>query len=133
MAKTKKVKTTGRFGARYGVGIKKRVLKIEKEQGKNQPCPACGFRKLKRLAAGLYSCRKCGNKFAGGAYVPLTMSGEIVQKMVGQKAFLPHLAELIEVKEKVAEAGEETAQSERAEARKPKPKNKKETRDEDNV
>ena len=55
MGNTKKVRTAGRFGSRYGVGIRKRLLKVEDKQEKNYACPFCGFKKVKRKAAGLYA------------------------------------------------------------------------------
>ncbi len=87
MGKTKKVKRVGRLGSRYGVGIRKRLLKIESKQQKNYKCPFCGFKRVKRKAAGLYVCRKCHAKFAGGAYLPVTLSGSIIKKTVTQKGF----------------------------------------------
>ena len=85
MGDTKKVKSAGRFGSRYGVGIRKRILKVESRQHSKHTCPYCGFGKIKREAPGIFSCRKCGKRFTGGAYVPVTMSGSIVSKMVTQK------------------------------------------------
>ena len=102
---TKKVGPVGRFGARYGVGVKKRVLKIELKQRRKHVCPHCGFPRAKRKSAGIYQCTKCGSRFAGGAYTPSTMTGRTIQKMVSQKSFLPRLAELLEAKEN-ALAGE---------------------------
>ena len=107
MGKTKKVKTTGRFGARYGVGIRKRVLKIESEQKKKHLCPKCGFKRIKRKGTGIYYCTKCNTEFAGGAYLPETMTGKIIRKMVAQKSFLPNLKVLTEAKE-LEEKGEFT-------------------------
>ncbi len=73
MGRTKKVGTTGRFGARYGRGVKVAVKKIEEKQRKKYKCPECKKLSLKRVAAGIWECKKCGTKLAGGAYVP---SGE---------------------------------------------------------
>ena len=87
MGNTKKVRTTGRFGARYGVGIRKRLLKVEDKQNQKHECPTCGFKKIKRKAAGLFVCTKCGAEFAGGAYLPNTMTGSTVKKIISQKAF----------------------------------------------
>lgn len=106
MSKTDKVKATGRFGSRYGVGIRRRVLKIEKTQKKRHKCPSCGFLKSKRMAAGIYVCKKCGAKFSGGAYKPVTISGAIVKKMVTQREFTPHLKELVDAKEHAEEGPE---------------------------
>lgn len=65
-----KIGTIGRFGARYGTRTKKIVSAIEREQKKKQICPYCERPALKRLAAGIWFCRKCNVKFAGGAYFP---------------------------------------------------------------
>jgi len=129
MGNTQKVGSTGRFGSRYGVGIRKRVVKIEKIQKRKHKCPQCGFEKVKRKAAGIYACAKCKAEFAGGAYTPETMSGSIVKKMVSQKSFLPNMNELLEAKESQqempeardaeAKAKEKPAQEKEAE---PKPK-----------
>ncbi|MDD3160160.1 MAG: 50S ribosomal protein L37ae [Candidatus ainarchaeum sp.] len=100
MVKTKKVRSTGRFGSRYGVGIKKRVLKVEDKQNSLTPCPFCGFDRIKRESAGLYNCTKCNAKFTGGAYVVETLIGKTVKKIIAQKTFVTDTAELIKVTEK---------------------------------
>jgi len=51
MKKTKEVKSTGRFGSKYGVGIRKRVAKVEEKQNKGMICQFCKFKKIKRKAA----------------------------------------------------------------------------------
>lgn len=96
---TDKVKSAGRFGSRYGVGIRKRLLKVESRQLKPQTCPFCHFKKVKRKSTGIFVCRKCGAKFAGGAYLSQTMTGSIIKKMVTQKSFTPTETELVEAKE----------------------------------
>jgi large subunit ribosomal protein L37Ae len=88
MGNTKKVGTTGRYHARYGVGVKKRVLAVENRMKKEIPCPFCGFVKTKRVAPGLYCCKKCDAKYTGGAYEPQTLIGKTIGKMVSQKKFL---------------------------------------------
>ena len=135
MGRTKKVKTTGRFGSRYGVGIRRRVIKIEAVQKKKHKCPKCGFLRVKRLAAGIYECKKCKTRIAGGAYLPETMSGSIVRKMVTQKAFVSHAKELREVrepeikeqkpKETVKEQKQEKPVEAKPKAKEEKPKKKK--------
>ena len=69
---TKKVGSTGRFGARYGRGVKVVVKKIEEKQRMSYVCPSCKSKTLKRVSAGIWQCRKCKAKFAGGAYSPDT-------------------------------------------------------------
>jgi len=68
MTKTKKVGSTGRFGARYGRTIKQRVLTIEKKQKAPQKCPYCHKPTAKRISFGIYLCKKCNSKFTGKAY-----------------------------------------------------------------
>ena len=72
MARTKKVGITGRFGARYGRKAKRSVKIIEENMKKNHVCPKCDRPYVKRQAAGIWKCRKCGAVFTGGAYVPET-------------------------------------------------------------
>lgn len=70
MGRTKKVGSSGRFGARYGKGVKKRLTKIEDAQKRKHQCPRCMRPGLKRVASGIWECRKCGLKMAGKAYEP---------------------------------------------------------------
>lgn len=102
MHKTKKVKSAGRFGSRYGRGIRDRVVNVEEKQRRFHECPSCGFNKVKRVSTGLFRCRKCNAVFTGGAYYPSTMGGTIVKKMVSQRKFLPMVKELIEAREETA-------------------------------
>lgn len=91
MGSTKKVGSTGRFKGCYGVGIKKRVLAVENRAKAKVPCPFCGFERIKRVAAGLFVCRKCDAKFTGGAYETQTLVGRAINKMVSQKSFLENV------------------------------------------
>ncbi len=96
---TVKVGSAGRFGSRYGVYIRKRVVQVEKKQQNLAPCPFCGFSKIKREAAGLFECRKCNAKFTGGAYETETLIGKAIKKMVLQKSFIADSAELLKAEE----------------------------------
>ena len=68
MTKTKKVKSSGRFGARIGVSLRKRLVGVEFSQRKKQLCPYCSKLGVKREAAGIWHCLRCGKTFAGPAY-----------------------------------------------------------------
>lgn len=67
---TKKVGSAGRFGPRYGKKIRMRVAKVERSAKAKHICPDCQALQLRREAAGIWTCRKCGLKMAGGAYTP---------------------------------------------------------------
>ncbi len=66
--KSKKTKSTGRFGPRYGKKIKDRVVKVEKKQRLKQKCPFCNKEGVKRLSKGIWHCKKCDKKFASKTY-----------------------------------------------------------------
>ncbi len=68
--KTLKVGTTGRYGVRYGNKTKKAIREIESRMKKEKVCPYCERSALKRVAAGVWYCKKCKAKFAGAAYFP---------------------------------------------------------------
>lgn len=74
--------TTGRFGARYGVRIRRRIRDIEEEQRDDHLCPGCGHEKVTREASGIWQCDKCDHKFAGGAYTPETASFRTSQRQL---------------------------------------------------
>lgn len=68
MAEVKKLGSTKRFGARYGRKPKKKLAKIEEVLRKKQKCPYCSKFHVKRVAVGIWQCRKCKAKFTGKAY-----------------------------------------------------------------
>jgi len=68
--KTKKVKSAGRFGPRYGRTVRKRLIKVEEQQRKKQTCPYCAKKAVKRITVGIWHCTKCKKKFTGKAYTP---------------------------------------------------------------
>jgi len=77
MGKTKKVGWTGRYGARYGSTVRKRVrLIMERMKGGNIKCPRCvTVGSVYRVSTGIWHCKKCGAKFTGGAYNIVTPRG----------------------------------------------------------
>jgi len=73
VAKTKVVKSTGRFRAGYGGTLRARVREMEIKKHAPHKCPICDTRgHVTRVSAGIWSCSKCGGRFAGGAYTPKT-------------------------------------------------------------
>lgn len=67
--RTKKVKAAGRYGSKYGIRIRKRIIAIENLQRKKQQCIFCNKLGAKRIAYGIYKCKACGKKFTGKAYI----------------------------------------------------------------
>jgi len=65
---TKKIKSAGRFGAGYGITLRKKLKKAESKQKKKQACPFCKKLGVKRVARGIWKCPKCKKKFASGIY-----------------------------------------------------------------
>jgi len=80
--KTKKVAMTRGFGARYGVTLRKRYIKVVTEARRTHKCPQCGVVAVKRVSVGVWNCRKCGVTFAGGAYTPVTKLGVVAKRQV---------------------------------------------------
>ncbi len=80
---TKKVKSAGRFGPRYGKKIRLGIARVEALSRAKYRCPNCmSPNKLKRTAAGIWECKKCGVKVAGGAYSPETGAKKTIVKMI---------------------------------------------------
>jgi len=69
--RTLKAGITGRLGPRYGVRIRRRVQEVEELERKHHSCPRCLARNVRRVASGVWKCRRCGLAFAGGAYRPV--------------------------------------------------------------
>ena len=65
--RTKKVKAAGRFGARYGTRVRRKIAEVESIQRKKQECIFCKGT-VKRVSTGIWQCKKCNKKFAGHAY-----------------------------------------------------------------
>ena len=62
--KSKKTKSAGRFGARYGKKVRNMLVQVESKQKKRQKCPFCKRLGVKRLSNGIWKCPKCDKKFA---------------------------------------------------------------------
>lgn len=68
MAEVQKLKSVKRFGARYGRRPKYKLAKIESILRSKQKCPYCCKEEVKRVAVGIWQCKKCNTKFTGKAY-----------------------------------------------------------------
>ncbi len=81
--RTRVVRIAGRYGARYGSTLRKKVRDVLEKRYAPHVCPFCGYRgKVVRLSTGIWMCKKCGVKWAGGAYVPRTGLSKYFDKIV---------------------------------------------------
>ena len=77
MAKrTQKAKATARFGARYGVSVRRNAGSALAKKNAKYTCPVCHYRKVTRQSVGIWCCGKCGHTFAGGAWEPFTRASD---------------------------------------------------------
>ncbi len=60
----------GGFGERYGDKIREKWASMKKLLLIKHICTNCRRNAVRRTAAGIWECRKCGRKFAGKAYRP---------------------------------------------------------------
>ena len=90
MKSEEKLGSVKRFGARYGRKPKLKFSKVETEQRRLHKCPYCNKIAVKRLAMGIWECRKCDAKFAGKAY---SVSRTIILKEVEDITEKPIVAE----------------------------------------
>ncbi len=68
--RTKKVGSSGRLGARYGVRIRKRIADVEALAKGKHECPQCKSVAMSRTANGIWLCGHCGATIASGSYMP---------------------------------------------------------------
>ena len=98
-----KLGSVKRYGARYGRKLKLKLSKIETEQRKLHKCPYCSKIAVKRVALGIWHCRKCNAKFTGKAY-------SVTKKILGKSEEAEAAEEQQEIIKEEAEEAEEAAQ-----------------------
>lgn len=98
-----------RFGTRYGRKLRHKFIAVETQQKAEYVCPSCRYPKVKRVAVGIWECKKCDAKFAARAY-----SAEIKKKSVETASKQFGLSEEMIQK---AEAKAESMQKKREEQR----------------
>jgi large subunit ribosomal protein L37Ae len=80
MGRTKKIGTTGRYGPRYRIKIRRQTASIERNLRKRHKCPRCMHQSVTRVSTGIWKCKRCSLKFAGGAYLPNVRKTKIGQE-----------------------------------------------------
>ncbi|MAG91104.1 50S ribosomal protein L37ae [Candidatus Woesearchaeota archaeon] len=98
MKAEEKLGSVKRFGTRYGRKTKLKFSKIEAEQRKLHKCPYCNKIAVKRVAVGIWNCKKCNTKFTGKAY---SVTKKIITKETEEMAEEPEV-----VKEEMQETEE---------------------------
>jgi large subunit ribosomal protein L37Ae len=120
--RTKKVGTSGRFGPRYGVTVRKRIADVEAVTKGRHECPICHGVTLGRSATGIWVCRRCGAKMASSSYIrtpPAAVRRELAEVLAKAEG----KEEAVVKKDEKAVAVEEPVKEEKA--KKPKRKAKK--------
>ena len=82
--RTKKVGSSGKFGPRYGLSVKKQMRSINSSKSKKYTCPRCYKNNVKRVSMGIWECRSCSHKFAGGAFQPTTGKFKTLESRMGR-------------------------------------------------
>ena len=83
MAKrTQKAGATARYGARYGVSVRRRAGSALSKKSWKYTCPSCHYPKVRRKAAGIWECRKCDHTFSGGVWEPYTRASDANKRIV---------------------------------------------------
>ena len=83
MAKrTQKAGATARYGARYGVSVRRRAGSALSKKSRKYTCPSCHYPKVRRKAAGIWECRKCDHTFSGGVWEPSTRASDANKRIV---------------------------------------------------
>mgnify|MGYP001156844600 FL=1 len=83
MAKrTQKAGATARYGARYGVSVRRRAGSALAKKSRKYTCPSCHYPKVRRKAAGIWECRKCDHTFSGGVWEPYTRASDANKRIV---------------------------------------------------
>ena len=87
MAKrTQKAGATARFGARYGVSVRRNAGMALKKKSSKYTCPVCQYRKVSCKSVGIWGCSKCGHTFAGGAWEPFTRASDANSRIIRRNA-----------------------------------------------
>ena len=77
MAKrTQKAGATARFGARYGVSVRRNSASALAKKNRKYTFPVCQYQKVTRKSVGIRHCNKCDYTFAGGAWEPFTRASD---------------------------------------------------------
>mgnify|MGYP006169007241 CR=1 FL=1 len=80
--RTQKTGATAKYGARYGVSVRRRAGAALAKVKRSYTCPVCQYPKVKRKAAGIWVCKKCDHTFAGGVWEPFTRASDSNNRII---------------------------------------------------
>ena len=80
--RTNKGGNAGKWGSRYGVSNRRAAGAIERKAKATYVCPSCFYERVRRVAVGIWQCRKCNHRFAGGAWQPFTRASEANARII---------------------------------------------------
>ena len=87
MAKrTQKAGATAKFGARYGVSVRRNSGSAMAKKNRKYTCPVCQYQKVVRKSVGIWTCKKCDYTFAGGAWEPYTRASDANSRILRRSA-----------------------------------------------
>ena len=66
--KMAKKETAKGYGTRYGPRVRKKYQEMATKSKGPHKCPYCSYEKVRRVAVGIWNCKKCGSKFTNKAY-----------------------------------------------------------------
>ena len=80
--RTQKTGATAKYGARYGVSVRRRAGAALAKVKRSYTCPVCQYRRVTRRSVGIWSCSKCDHTFAGGAWEPYTRASDANNRII---------------------------------------------------
>lgn len=80
--RTQKAGATARYGARYGVSVRRRAGAALIKKSKNYTCPVCQYQKVTRKVTGIWECKKCNHVFSGGVWEPYTRATDANSRII---------------------------------------------------
>lgn len=86
------------YGTRYGRKIRGKLGKYLELKNMKKTCPYCHAPKVKRIAAGIWECRKCDKKFTGKAF---ELGSTVIREEVDEEKKAEKAAESKEAKKEV--------------------------------
>ncbi|KAK3378443.1 ribosomal L37ae protein family-domain-containing protein [Podospora didyma] len=66
---TSQQKSVSPANTAYGASLRKQIKRLEITQSARYVCAFCGKKSVKRVATGIWECRRCKKTLAGGAYL----------------------------------------------------------------